>query len=277
LKEHLGESMANTVVVRHINVPFSCADLSPAGMRIAHLSDLHFCRWSRVLETARELLRSLPYDALAVTGDFSDWRRNWRRTVRMMREFFGPIAGNRPIYATLGNHDHPRIAEAADMPIRFLRDDSTIHEHRNGLLRIAGVEQLHQHGGDTKKACLSRDVDLPTVLLAHYPSTVYRLGSARVGLVLSGHTHGGQIRLPHAGCVWSNDSLPPRLAHGLSRVNGTTLHVSAGIGVSWPLPVRVNCPPEISILTLDPLTAEDAAPTSENTPIRSTPQKTADI
>ncbi len=241
--------MARSVEIRRIDVPLPGADRSLAGLRIAHLSDVHFWRWDRVLQTARSSLKSLAYDVLVVTGDFAAAPYDWQRAVRMMREFFEPIAAQRPIYATLGNHDHPRIAEAPDMPLHFLRDEFTIFEHRAGRLRLAGVEQLFPGGGNVK-ACLGEEIDRPTVFLAHYPSTVFRLGSARVALQLSGHTHGGQIRLPYLGCIWSNDRFPVRLACGLSRVNGTALHVSAGIGVSFPLPVRINCPPEITILTL---------------------------
>jgi len=76
-----------------------------------------------------------------------------------------------------------------------------------------------------------------------------------VQLVLSGHTHGGQIKLPWLGCVWPNDRIPRRLARGVHEVNGTKVHVSAGIGSSPPLPVRINCPPELSLLTLVPADA----------------------
>ncbi|MFH1110714.1 MAG: hypothetical protein V1790_16175, partial [Planctomycetota bacterium] len=86
--------------------------------------------------------------------------------------------------------------------------------------------------------------------LAHYPSTVFRVPMGKVQLVLSGHTHGGQIRLPGLGCVWANDRIPRRMSRGLHEVAGTMIHVSPGIGVCLPIRIRVNCPAEVTVLTL---------------------------
>ena len=82
------------------------------------------------------------------------------------------------------------------------------------------------------------------------PSTVYELRPGQVQMLLSGHTHGGQIRLPGLGCIWANDRIPVGMARGLHYVNGTVLHVNAGLGVSPPIRLRLFCPPEISIITL---------------------------
>ena len=105
---------------------------------------------------------------------------------------------------------------------------------------------------DLDAALAQRAGDVPAILLAHYPSTIFRLGSHHVSLVLSGHTHGGQIRAPRLGCLWPNDRIPRSFARGLHRVEDRYLHVSAGIGASLPLRVRINCPPELSLLTLKP-------------------------
>lgn len=243
------------ILTRHA-APFATGDPSIAGLRIAHLSDLHYFRWNRVLERTQTMLGTLSYDLLAVTGDFCTRPFMWRRTLRFMREFFAPIAAQRPIVAVLGNHDHPNVGDA-DLPLTMLRNAFTELEFGRRRLRIAGVEQFRPGQGDVA-AAVGADDGSPTLLLAHYPSTVFRHSQARVGLQLSGHTHGGQIRLPRVGCLWSNDRLPARYAHGLHRLNGTTLHVSAGIGVSPPIPIRLNCPPEFSILTIEPISLSEA-------------------
>jgi len=237
------------VALRHHDVHLSPSARGLDGLRLAHISDLHFSKWSAIVESAQRRLLELDYDLLAVTGDFTDWPRNWRRAVELMKRFFGPLAGKGDIYATLGNHDHEAIAEAQGLPVRFLRDNSIVLERTAAHARLAGVEQVRKRGGNVHKA-LGVDDNLPTVLLAHYPSTVYRLPPGRVHLQLSGHTHAGQWRLPLVGCLWGNDWIHPRHAWGLHHIRQTPLHVSAGIGASLPIPIRVNCPPEVTLLTL---------------------------
>ncbi|MCC7292910.1 MAG: metallophosphoesterase [Phycisphaerales bacterium] len=253
------------VAVRCHDVPFAAQDTALDGLRIAHISDLHFRRWNDVLATASKLLASLDYDVLAATGDYAHWPRHWHKAVELMKRFFEPIAGREGLYATLGNHDHENIAGDHGLPIQFLRDESVIIERGSAKVALAGVDQLKKRGGELHKALACAD-GVPTVLLAHYPSTVYRLPPGRVMLQLSGHTHGGQWRLPYIGCLWGNDRIHPRYAWGLHRIGQTQLHVSAGLGTSLPLHARINCPPEITILTLRPLKCATVASPSAARP-----------
>ncbi len=175
--------------------------------------------------------------------------------------------------AVLGNHDHSRIAAVSGMPLTFLRNQSVLIERSGTTLELAGVDQSSPRK-ENLEAALGRVVcsrprdhgllqDMSarssghatrqvTILLAHYPSTVLRLPPGRVDLQLSGHTHGGQIRLPWLGCLWPTDRIAREHAWGLHVVAGTILHVNAGIGLSPPIPIRINCPPEVTILTLQP-------------------------
>lgn len=82
-----------------------------------------------------------------------------------------------------------------------------------------------------------------------YPSAIHSVPPGAVDLMLAGHTHAGQWRLPFWGCVWAHDNLATKHAWGLHRINGTYLYVSAGIGFSGPLLCRVNCPPEVMQFT----------------------------
>jgi len=237
------------VVVRELNVPI--ADLPPGldGLRIAHVSDLHFRRWDRVTQAAQSSLLTLAYDLLAVTGDLGNFRRNWQCAADLARRFFEPLAQRRMPYAVLGNHDDPRLADA-ELPLRFLRNESVCLDFFGVKLRLAGVDQSTPQAEDLDAALGNGRSVTPTILLAHYPSTVFRLRNPCVQLVLSGHTHGGQIRLPGLGCLWPNDQIPRRMARGLHRVADTMIHVSPGIGVSLPLRIRWNCAPEITVLNL---------------------------
>jgi hypothetical protein len=238
------------VVVRNLEAAPRNWPAALSGLRIAHASDFHFTRWNAVYRHAQQLLESLDYDLLLLTGDFGNFRRHWRHAVEMTRRFFDPLAGRRPAYAVLGNHDHPLFATAADLPFVLLRDESIKVPLRGTHLSLAGVEQTAPRGGELLRALSQIEDKTPTVLLAHYPSTAFRLKGRDVQLVLSGHTHGGQIRLPWLGCLWPNDHVPRAMARGLHRVHDALVHVSAGIGASLPIRVRIHCPPEISILTL---------------------------
>ncbi len=228
------------------------AGVSPdlAGVRIAHVSDFHFRRWNRVLEAAQNLLLTLKYDFLVATGDFCAAPRRWPLAVSLLRRFFEPIAARAPAYAVLGNHDDSRLAAAGDMPVIFLRNQAVFIECARAVVELIGVDQGISRVEDFAAAFRdTRTRDL-TILLAHYPSTVYRLPTDRVDLQLSGHTHGGQIRFPWVGCIWAHDGIPPRMARGLHSVAGTLMHVNPGIGLSPPIPIRINCPPEVTLLVL---------------------------
>ncbi len=251
--------MRNTkVVVRHLTVPIRGMPEGAVGLRIAHVSDFHFRRWNRVHDAALDVLLALEYDLVAATGDFGANSHRWIRSAELTRRFFAPIAERAPVYAVLGNHDHPNLAESADTPLVFLRNRAVSVQRAGTEVQLAGIEQGHRDRGDVASVVGKARRDRPLILLAHYPSTVFDLPPGRVDLQLSGHTHGGQIRLPGLGCVWTNDRIPRRMSRGLHRVGGTFLHITPGMGVSLPIPVRINCPPQIDVLTLEP--ARDRVP-----------------
>ncbi|MHC5110892.1 MAG: metallophosphoesterase [Planctomycetota bacterium] len=241
-----------TLAVRKWVVPVSNLPQKLHGLRIAHVSDLHLHKWKPVYEQLTCRLARLDYDLLVVTGDFAHLPWNWKHTCMLGDRVFEPLADARPIFGVLGNHDHPRIADAGLAGIRFLRNESTKIEIRGCPIHLAGVEQTNYAPDDLEKARREHTESSPRLLLAHHPSTVNRLDPGAYDLVLSGHTHGGQIRLPMIGCLWANDRIPLRMAMGLHRYRSTLLHTSPGIGVSGPLKVRFRCPPEISILSLQP-------------------------
>ena len=246
----------NPVAVRHVDVPLVDWPAELDGLRIAHVSDFHFRQRNRVTDAAQELLLTLDYDWLVATGDFGGVRSRWRQAVDLTAEFFEPVAARRPVYAVLGNHDDPRIATARSLPLEFLRNTSVTIQHNGTPLQLAGVDQNVPEAEDVTSAIEDTNGGFATILLAHYPSTIFRVPAGRVALVLSGHTHGGQIRIPGLGCLWPNDAISRRMARGLSDVGRTKLHVTAGIGVSPPIRVRINCPPEVSILTLSAVGCE---------------------
>lgn len=261
--------MASSHVLLHerlVKLDRCPADL--AQLRIAHVSDLHFHRWSRAAGEAQDLLCNADVDFLAMTGDFGDFRRRWSRAADLSRRFFEPLAKRLPIYAVLGNHDDPRMADALGDIITFLNNRSVTATFHRTTIELAGLDQ-NVPGAENLQAALGHKRLAPcSILLAHYPSTLRRLPPGRVDLVLSGHTHGGQIRLPWLGCLWPNDRIPRAWARGLHHTDRGALHVSAGIGASLPVRIRLNCPPELSILTLEAATP-GSGPRGQTSPRRS--------
>ena len=240
----------SNISVRHLTVPIAGIPDALSGLRLAHVSDFHFRKWEQVHVQAQEALCALKPDLLLLTGDYAVNPQQWQKPLEMLCRLLEPIAKDTPIYAVMGNHDHPDMLADSSIPAVFLRNESVTLEHNGVPFEVVGVDQ-HHFGGEDIRAALGESSERAfTLLLAHYPSTVFRLPPGRVDLQLSGHTHGGQIRIPFFGCIWPNDKISCRMARGLHAVGGTLLHVTPGLGVSNPIPVRFRCPPEISVLTL---------------------------
>ncbi len=253
------------IAVRRYCIPMphlKSTDCNPpdADIRIAHVSDFHFRRWNDVLDHARFTLMVRDYDLLLVTGDFSSIPCRWRHAADMCRRFFDGIDPPLGTYAVLGNHDSSRLARQPGLPFTWLRNENIRLTLDTAAFYLAGVDQSDGAFGDVPAALAGIPETEPVILMAHYPSTVYDLPPGRVQLLLSGHTHGGQIRLPGVGCLFTNDRVPTRMARGLHRVGDTLLHVSPGIGVSGPIRHRFRCPPEISFIALRPTQTTLTAP-----------------
>ena len=130
---------SEAVIARELNVPLTGLPSGLDGLRMAHVSDFHFRRWDRASQAAQTLLSDLDYDLLLVTGDFCSFRWKWRQAAELTRRFFEPIARRRPTYAVLGNHDDPRLADA-DLPLRFLRNESVSLDFLGAGLSLAGAD-----------------------------------------------------------------------------------------------------------------------------------------
>jgi predicted MPP superfamily phosphohydrolase len=227
-----------------------------AGLRILHLSDPHL---GSVSLNARALARAASFgarsepDLVAVTGDLLA-RQRGEDVLRRM------LAGLRPAYGTfavLGNVD---VADTRDpfssgggvaglAPHATVLEDTAVSLEINGCrVHIAGLRPESRYAPDP--ALADEESDL-RILLAHFPDTVDRLPRGRFALVLSGHTHGGQICLPHPGGKVRFGGLCPPYPEGIFEFGATTLVVSRGIGTTF-VPFRFCARPEASLLVLEP-------------------------
>lgn len=247
-----------------IRVPDLPAEFT--GFRMIHVSDTHYGPFvsMRTLEHAVKVINSLKGDLVVLTGDYM------HKTKRSLKPGVGVLAGMKGrlgAVAVLGNHDHwegTRDCYKAFDGIRVpLLDNRHLYLTPDGLagngrypkgrtLCLAGVGDLWEDEVSYRKALYGVDERMPRIVLGHNPDVAEMIDPAlRVDLLLSGHTHGGQIALPLLG--------PPKVGEygykyigGLCKGPRCPVVVSRGVGMSG-LPLRLNVPPELCVITLQPL------------------------
>jgi hypothetical protein len=231
-------------------------------IRILHVSDLHIGNRQQLEFAGRALLAGLaqPPDLICMTGDYIN-RKIY--DPRACRALFSRLAAAAPVFACLGNHDGGQWAagvggDAATDRISALLTESGVtllrNENRsitiNGQpLTMIGLDDIWSGSMHINRAfqTLEKTAPAPRIVLAHNPDTKEQIKDHPWDLMLSGHTHGGQVCIPFLGAP----VLPVkdrRYIHGLYPWNQRQLHISAGVGSSCG--VRFNCPPEICHLVL---------------------------
>jgi len=219
------------------------------GLRIGFLSDIHRSQTvpHAMIDTAVRLLMAERPDLIVLGGDYVTWGD--RRYVAASAEALAPLSAPHGVFAVLGNHDDDRDMPAALTARGFavLRDARTQVAIRNEPLDFVGIRFWTRRVEDLTR--LLRGASSNVILLAHTPKRLIEAAALSVPLMLSGHTHGGQIVLPGVGAFAAREF--PVVA-GSGRRDNTAVFVSRGIGTVY-LPIRLNCPPEVAVLTLQPL------------------------
>ncbi len=256
-----GTTVGNIRVrVDPIHLPLPGLHPDVAKLRIAHITDLHIGPLLRAerLRGFVETINRLDPDLVVITGDIFDFDPKY--IDEGCREL-GKLCARHGVFAVLGNHDVYTGAELVAeglrklSGIRLLRDEWVRIEVGESVFVLAGLEdsgegwtERHAESAELEQLASDRPPDLPCVLLAHRPS--YFSQAARLGfsLVLSGHTHGGQVALPFA----PNHNASRVIAdwtRGTFRERESTLYVNRGLGMAG-LPLRINCPREIALIRL---------------------------
>ena len=221
------------------------------GFRIVHLSDIHHSPFTskEQIERAVDTANRLKPDIVALTGDYISHDRQYAAPCA---ELLGALRARYGVYAVLGNHDH--WTDAALITDLFRAEGITVlvnqgmrFELNGEAFWLAGVDDTMVGLEDLPLALAgARDSEMK-LLLAHNPIILRRAARAHVDLVLSGHTHGGQVKLRSER---SPSGRPRRrLLRGLGRQGETQIYVTRGLG-TVVLPIRYGCPPEVSLLEL---------------------------
>jgi predicted MPP superfamily phosphohydrolase len=235
----------NSLGVTAVTLPVDGLPPAFRGFKIALLTDLH-----RSALVSAELIDSAVSDALAATPDLvvlgGDYVTNFdARFAGPAAEVLGRLAAPAGVIAVLGNHDDERVVPAAlaAKGIRVLRDQRMRLEMGGRAVDFVGIGYWTR--GTARIGALV-DHEATPILVAHDPRRLAEAEALSIPLVLSGHTHGGQVVIPPFGPI-NRFRFP--ITQGTLRRGNTTLFVSRGVGTIY-LPVRVNCPPEVAIVTL---------------------------
>jgi predicted MPP superfamily phosphohydrolase len=224
------------------------------GFSIAHLSDLHFAGHVQ-REFHEEVVRqtnALDADIIAITGDIIDRPHCFE----WFASTLGQLRARRGVYFILGNHDGRRTKPdevrraLVALGLIDLGGQSALIEHHGGRVLLVGNELPWMKAPpETSVLPVSpRDPSVLSVLLSHSPDQFAWAQREGYQLMLAGHVHGGQIRLPIVGPLLSPSRYGVRYACGFFMGRPTLMHVTRG--VSGLIPLRFNCPPEVAKLVL---------------------------
>lgn len=221
------------------------------GYRIAFLTDTHVARFMRraFYEEVMRLANRFEPDVVILGGDFVTWKRHIPLMVELLLGDLRPRDG---IFAVLGNHDYWAGAEEiraamAARGVQFLINRSVFLHRQGARLPLAGFDEVYRGEPDIE-AALADAPPGPCLGLTHHPDLIDELDRYRIDLLLCGHTHGGQIRVPFFGPIVVPSRHEARYASGFHRVGRVLMYVSRGIGAVPP--VRILCRPEVPTFTL---------------------------
>jgi predicted MPP superfamily phosphohydrolase len=232
--------------VTRATLPFSGLPPALEGLRIGLLTDVHHSAMvaAEDVTAAVELLRHEPVEFIVLGGDYVTFGD--RAYVEPVAELLSDLSAPHGVFAILGNHDDDRDMPAAlaRRHIQVLRDARTTLHIRGEPIDLAGIRFWTRSLPDITRVL--RGSGESVLLLAHDPRRLTQAAALNVPAVLSGHTHGGQIVLPGIGAIAGRRF--PVLAGTASQAN-TSIFVSRGLGTVY-VPARINCPPEVAVVTL---------------------------
>jgi uncharacterized protein len=242
-----GRRNAERILVRHNEVTIK--ELPPLfdGFTILHLSDMHVDMNERAMRHVIELVGDLRYDLCVLTGDYRGKTFGpFEATLNGIAQVRAHLKG--PVYGVLGNHDTIQMIPGLEaMGIRMLLNECEAIMRGDQRIHLAGIDDAHYFRVDNiEKAGSQIPEGEFSILLSHTPEIYRQAAHADFNLLLSGHTHGGQICLPGSIPITLDSVLPRRMGAGAWRYHNMIGYTSVGAG-SCIVAVRLNCPAEITL------------------------------
>ena len=240
-------------VTRHVDIAVRGLDARFDGYTIAQLSDLHIGafhplwwgrRWARAANAANA-------DMVVVTGDMVTSGVAFHEDIA---ELIGDLRSKDGVYVIMGNHDYfgegePLVSLLRGREVHVLRNEGVVLEREGAKLFLAGIDDTWTKRANLEKALAERPAGVPTVLLAHDPDGFLGAVKRNVDVVLSGHTHGGQIAVPFLSRFVNLSRFAHRFHIGRYVDGDSTLYVNGGLGTTGP-PIRLGVAPSIALIRL---------------------------
>ena len=242
-----GRRNTGRILVKRNDVMFKELPSLFDGYTILHISDMHVDMNEAAMQRVIELVGDMRYDLCVLTGDYRG-------------KTFGPFEAalegvakvrahlKEPVYGVLGDHDTIQMVPAMEaMGIRMLLNECEVIVRGDQRIYLAGIDDAHFFRVDNiEKAALHIPSDEFSILLSHTPEVYRQAAHANFNLMLSGHTHGGQLCLPGSIPIKLEAVLPRRMGAGAWQYHNMSGYTSVGAGSSV-VAVRLNCPPEITL------------------------------
>jgi predicted MPP superfamily phosphohydrolase len=242
-----GRKNAEQIQIRHNHIGMRTLPNRFDGFTLLHISDLHADMNEGAMQRLTELLPDITYDVCVLTGDyrgptFGPFDAALESLARVRSHLKGPL------YGVLGNHDTIRmVPELEEMGIRILLNECEAISRGHEAIYLAGIDDAHYYRVDNIEKAASGIPDSEfSILLSHTPEIYRQAAYADFDLLLSGHTHGGQICLPGSIPITLDSVLPRHMGSGPWKYGDMMGYTSVGVGCSI-VPVRINCPPEITL------------------------------
>src|SRR4249920_808675 len=242
-----GISNAAKVGIRHNRIESPLLPKAFDGFTIVQLSDLHVEMSETAMERVIDLLEEMRYDVCVLTGDYRGGTCGpYDTTLAGMARVSAGLKS--PIYGVLGNHDTICMVPGLEaMGIKMLLNESEVIERGGQRLYLGGIDDAHFYRMDNiEKAASAIPHDAFSILISHTPEVYRQAADADFNLLLSGHTHGGQVCLPGGIPITLDSVLPRSMGSGAWKYRDMIGYTSVGAGSSV-VPVRFNCPPEITL------------------------------
>lgn len=227
------------------------------NLTIVQLSDFHFDKFGGREERIIKIVNEINPDYVLITGDFID---DYEKSVECS-EFLLKLTKNRKAYGVFGNWEHRAVKSPGELNELIKKFNDTgveILTNRNvklaGSVYLIGVDDPHSGHGDLNKAMQGVPENSTTILIAHSPEIIDKAVERKIDLIMAGHTHGGQVRVPFYGALWIPSKYGTKYSSGLYTEyekdgHRTLMYVNRGIGTTSSSPVfkmRMFCPPEVT-------------------------------